>query len=261
MRKTLTLHLSASFEGFIWHILADGDPPRLYLEVRNPQEKTVSFSALNLEDGKWLWKGVRFEEPWWISLAAIAGEVLLLTMYTNSDNPDKKSLIAYHVLKEEIIWWQNAFSLNAVNRQYVSGVDAKFPSKVVTLDVLTGRAVQLTDFDLGVSQNFPVIRPFQYEEGTRHFETVKQFLQSRLNVLPVTTIEYLEFEALILMSVFVRDQNLANYLYVFDTAGERVLEEKLGENLKGVGLDTFFIFSGQLIFVRNKNELKSYKIV
>ena len=63
------------------------------------------------------------------------------------------------------------------------------------------------------------------------------------------------------MSVFLKDQELANYLYAFDAGGKLLLEEKLGENLKGVGLDTFFIFSRDLIFVKNKNELKSYKIL
>ena len=66
---------------------------------------------------------------------------------------------------------------------------------------------------------------------------------------------------LILMSVFVKEDELANFLYGFSSDGELIFKETLGENLKGVGLDTFFIYSDHLIFVKNKKELTSYKIL
>lgn len=231
------------------------------MEVRDPEAKTVSFSALNLQNNQWLWKDVTFEESWWISLRAVGGDILLLTVYTDSNNPDKKSLVAFHVIEERMAWWYNGFSLTSVNDLYARGVDSRFPEKEIILNLLTGKPVPQVDFDLEDSQNFTVIRPFQYEEGTAHFDIVKDFLTSRLGILPVATIEYLEFEDLIIMSVFLKEQGLANYLYGLDASGHVLIKEKLGENLKGVGLDTFFIFSGNLIFVKNKKELTSYKIV
>lgn len=195
-----------------------------------------------------------------MSLRAVSGDILLLTIYTDSNNPDKKSVVGYDVLKNRMAWWHNGFSITNVNNLFVRGVDSRFPEKETFLDSFTGEPLPNVDFDLGDSQNFPVIRPFQYEEGTAHFKTVKDFLQSRIGVLPVATIEYLEFGDLIVASLFVKEPHLANYLYGFDTSGEVLLKEKLGENLKGVGLDTFFIFSGHLIFVKNKNELTSYKL-
>jgi hypothetical protein len=261
LAKCFSLNFAYSFPGVIWNIMVDDAQQRLYLEVRNPTEKKVAFSALNLRNNQWLWKDVTFEEPWWVSLGAVAGDIVLFTVYTDEHNPDKKSLIAYHALQNRMIWWHNGFSLTVANKQYVKGIDAKLPAKETVLDLFTGKPVQTGDFDLEASQNFPVIRPFQYEQGTVHFDTVRHFLQTRLGIEPVATIEYLEFEDLIIMSVFLKDQELANYLYGFNTSGELLLEEKLGENLKGVGLDTFFILSRHLIFVKNKNELKSYKIL
>lgn len=261
MTDTLEFKSSNSFKGIIWNTLADGYNNRLFLEVRDIQEKKVSFSALNLQNNQWLWKNISLEESWWISLSAVAGDILLLTVYTDTNNPDKKSLIAYDVLKNQMIWWQNGFSLSAANTRYVKGVDSKFSTKEIILDLFNGQPVHQVDFDLAVSQNFPVIRPFQYEQGTEHFDTVRDFLQTHLGIIPVITIEYLEFEGLIMASVFVNEQDLANYLYVFASSGDVLLKEKLGEDLKGVGLDTFFIFSGHLIFVKNKRELISYKIV
>lgn len=252
---------SYRFQGTIWNTLADGNNQRLFLEIRNPIGKTVSFSALNLQNNQWLWKDVRFEEPWWISLRAVEGDILLLTLYTDTNNPDKKSVLAYDVVKNNIAWWYNGFSITSVNSDFVVGVDAKFPEKESFLELSTGKALPHVDFHLGDSQNFPVIRPFQYEEGTAHFDTVKDFLSSRLGISPVASIEYLEIEDLIIVSVFLKDEGLANYLYAFDANGEVLIHEKLGEDLKGVALDTFFLYSGYLIYVKNKNELISYKIV
>lgn len=242
-------------------MVADGNNRRLFLEIRDPAEKTVSFSAFNLQNNQWLWKDLVFEEPWWISLRGVEGDILLLTIYTDSNNPDKKSVLAYDVVKREIVWWKNGFSLTSINRLSVSGEDAKFPGKESILDLFTGQPLHHSDFDLVDSQNFPVIRPFQYDEGTAYFDTVKNFLHSRLGILPVTIIEYLEIEDYIIVSVFLKEAGLANYLYVLDVDGEIVISQKLGEDLKGIGLDTFFVFSGHLIFVKNKNELLSYSIV
>ncbi len=194
-------------------------------------------------------------------MRAVEGDMLLLTLYADSNNPDKKSLIAYDVIAQQVAWWHNGYAVTSVNSLYVIGVDARFPEKQSVLDLLTGQPVSHVDFHLEDSQNFPVIRPFQYREGTAHFNTIRDFLNARWGILPVVTIEYLEFESLIIMSVFLMEEGLANYLYVLDAGGELLSKEKLGEDLKGVGMDTFYVYSGHLIFVKNKNELISFEIL
>ena len=261
LANTLEHKFSYSFQGTIWNILADANSNRLFLEVRDVDQKKVSFSALNLQNYAWLWKDVVLEEPWWVSMSAIAGDKLLLTVYTDTNNPDKKTLLVFDVLKQEIAWWRNGFSVSASNTRNVKGIDARFPAREIILDLFTGAEVRDVDFHLEYSQNFPVIRPFQYEEGTAHFKTVRDFLVSRLHIEPVATMDYLEQGRLILMSVFVKENELANFLYGFSSDGEVIFKETLGENLKGVGLETFFIYSDHLIFVKNKRELASYKIL
>lgn len=261
LAENIEFAYSHFFEGIIWNTLADACNKRLFIETRNTQQKKVSFSALNLQNYQWLWNDVVMDEAWWISLGAISNDILLLTLYTDTGNPDKKSLIAYDVLKKQVIWWKNGFSLSAANDRYVKGIDSRFAHKSIILDLFNGDQVDQMDFDLELSQNFPVIRPFQYEQDTAHFTTVSDFLKLKCGLTPVITIEYLEFESLIMASVFVKGQDLANYLYVFASGGDVLLKETLGKDLNGVGLDTFYIFSGHLIFVKNKHELISYKIV
>jgi len=222
--------------------------------------KRVSFSALDLEQNIWLWKDIHFDEPWWISLQAVADNVLLLTLYTDTNNPDKKSILAFDVTLQKVLWWKNNFTLTSLSDSQVVGVDTKFGSKAVRLALKDGTELAAGEFVLSSEQNFTITRPFQYPEGSPHFETVRAFLELKCQISPIISIEYCEYNSLILISAFISQDDLANYLFVFNSPGDLLLKETLGEHLKGIALDTFFIFSGYLIFVKNKGELVSYKL-
>jgi hypothetical protein len=59
----------------------------------------------------------------------------------------------------------------------------------------------------------------------------------------------------------MQEVGLANYLIVLTADGDVVMNEKAGENLKGIGIDTFFLLEGSLFFVKNKCELVRYKLI
>jgi len=86
-------------------------------------------------------------------------------------------------------------------------------------------------------------------------------LSRRFNLLPVIALEYLEHDSIIFISFYIEEGELANYLLIISAGGEVLMKEKLDEHLKGIGIDTFFLLSGCVIFVKNKVELFSYKIV
>jgi hypothetical protein len=258
-------HLEFSFAetlpGTVWKTLADPSHNRLFVEVRDRESKRVTFSLFDMGRAQWVWKEKNFDEPWWISLAGISFNILLLTIYTDTQNPDKKSIIAFDVDAQKIAWWKNDFSFDAVIDKKVKGGTSKFGHKEVVLDIFTGEEMPENSFLLPAGQNFQVIRPFQYQEGSTHFDTVKAFLERKCNFSPVFSVEYCEHQTLILISAFAGKQDLANNLFVFNSEGEIVLKETLGEHLKGIASDTFFIFSGYLVFVKNKCELISYKLL
>jgi limonene-1,2-epoxide hydrolase len=79
--------------------------------------------------------------------------------------------------------------------------------------------------------------------------------------LPVIALEYLEHDSTIFVSFYIQDGELANYLILISADGKLLLNEKLDEHLKGIGMGTFFVLSGCVFFVKNKVELVSYRIV
>jgi len=232
----------------------------LLLEVRRASDKTVRFAAFDYAQNRFLWQDVMFEEPWWINLAGVVGEMVLFTVYTETNNPDQKSLLAYRLHEQSIGWWRNDFSLAAVSGKVVRGFTYKTGLKELSLDGDTG-AVVVVEKDAETPQNLTVIRPFQYRVGEEDFETIRAYLAGRLPGDPVLAIDYLEHGEFILISCYVREPELANYLIVLDREGNEVMREKAGQNLSGIGVDTFFVLEGSLFFVKNKSELLRYKLI
>jgi hypothetical protein len=244
----------------VWNLVAHPDRPAIFIELRNESAKKVTFSALDLKTRQFLFNDLAFEEPWWISLSFVSGETLLLTVYNDTNNPDKKSIIAYDIIEKKIRWWRNNFAITTVTNNRVAGVDTGLGMKFFTLDLQDGEP-RTEHSVLAPEQNFLLNKPLQYYPETAHFETVKSYLEAKLKISPQSVIEYMEFNSLIFISYYVAEPDLANYLMVMDSDGEVLLHERIGERLKGIGVDTFFLLSGYLIFVKNKRELISYRLV
>lgn len=260
MNRSLELYFSHTFNGTIWNTVISPDEEVLLLEVRDHQNRQVTFSALQYTDNTWLWHEVKLDEPWWVGLAAASQGVILFTIYLDTANPDKKGIVACALTDCKLLWWNNDFSMVAMEEECVRGVSSKYGFKELMLDLKTGK--ELTGIIQPQAEPPTVwVKPVQYTEGTPYFETVKTFLEQKLNLSPVAALEYLEWEGFIFVSYYRTEVDLVNYLLVLSAEGNVVLHEKLDEHLKGIGLDTFFILSGCLIFVRNKRELVSYQMI
>ena len=259
MSRSIAFKFSHVFDGIIWNLKISDERDIILIEVRDHEQRRVRFSALDYKLSKFLWINIEMDEPWWISLSGIAGDAALFTLYTDTNNPDKKAALAYNISEQKLVWWKNDFSIEAISANYVSGTAEKFGRKQLVFDAATGEPTEPSLFH--VRKEEKVYRPHHYPEGHPYFDTVKTFLNRNFNLLPTSALEYLEHDSLIFISCYLQENELANYLFVFSPDGTQLLNEKLGEHLQGIGLDTFFILSGCLIFVRNKGELVSYKIL
>ena len=254
----IELNFSHRFEGTIWNSALSDSNAVLVLEVRNSPARKTSFAAIDLQGGKILWQGVEFEEPWWISLDGVEGGVALFSMFTNDSNPDKKALIAYDISDQRILWWKNDFSLSAIGLKCVAGTNLQSDHLEQVFDLTTGGQATFTPKSI----DDDVRRPVQFMEGHSYFSTVRTFLQLRFNFEAVASLEYMEHSSLIFISCYAKaGDGLRNELWVLSKEGDMLLRENLGDDLKGIGQDTFFIYGGSVIFVRKRGELFSYKIV
>lgn len=254
----IALNFSHVFDGVIWNTKVSEQNGVIVLEIRNSNKKEVRFAALNYHSNQFLWRDKLLDEPWWINLSAVAQNVILFTLYLETNNPDKKATLAYELENGTLIWWNNDFSITAVDDNGVAGFSEKFGRREVLLDLHTGKPIESPPSQAGIQDR--VLRPHHYPEGHPYFETVKIFFNEKFNLLPIAALEYLELGSLIFISCYFRENDLANYLFIVSADGNLLLKEKLDEHLKGIGMDTFFILSGSVFFVKNKVELVSYKI-
>lgn len=258
MSRTIVFNFSQVFDGVIWNTLSSPENDVILLEIRNSEKKNVTFAALDFGSQKFLWRDKMLEEPWWISISAVARNIVFFTLYTDTSNPDKKGLLAYDLSTLRLLWWNNDFSLIAIADERITGIAAKYGQRQMSLD-LAGK--EIASSEPGRQIEDKVIRPSQYLADHGYFATVKTFLEGKFNLSPVIALEYVEFESLIFISCYFQEDQLTNYLFIISEDGTLLLKEKLDDHLKGIGLDTFFILSGCVFFVKNKVELVSYKIL
>jgi len=261
LASSLHFNFSQVFDGLLWNMLQVPASDLLVIEVRNEQQREARFSALDVVTNKFVWKDILFDETWWIGLTAATKEVLLLHVYQNTENPDAKDLLAWDIVKQQKRWHLGNFLVDSVVGDSLYGRFADENAEVTVIDISTGEVLENKVAETTTEQNIRTLKPFQYMEGTPYFETVKTFLNQTFSIVPLAGVEYREEQSLIFISYHAMQDSLVNYLIVLTADGSVLLHEKLGERLKGLGFETFFILSGCLFFVRNKCELVSYRIV
>lgn len=208
----------------VWNMLPFAGRPLMAIEQRDEMKRLVSFSAYHFIDHRFLWRDVVLPEKWWVNLAGATKDHMVLKVFENTENPDKTSFLL--------------------------------------LEVETGKVASRHHQQKDWIHTNDTMHPFQYLDGESEFETVKNFLITARKEMPMLGAEYLEFADRIIISYYVGiPASFKNWLAVFSLKGECLYEEEIGTNLKGIGINTFFITSGYLFFVKNKTELVTFRIV
>ncbi len=208
----------------VWNLLPFAGKPLLVIEQRDEVKRLASFSVYNFEQHRFQWRDMVLAEKWWVNLAGISNKYIVLKVFENTENPDKTSFLF--------------------------------------LDPESGNVTQHDHQQIDWVHTNNAQQPFQYLAGEPDFETVKNFVKSKRNLIPKLGAEYLEYADYVIISYYVGDPNaFINQLAIFNLQGECLYEEEIGRNLKGIGINTFFIASGHLFFVKNKTELVTFRIV
>lgn len=216
-------HFSLQLASSVWNALVVPGKRWLILEERNEVRREVTITAIDFENKKIVWQNDSLPEPWWINLLSVSPRHVTLKIFENTANPDITRIVS------------------------LSLEDGK---------MLDGQIENEAGYTNEVQQ------PFQYVAGEPEFKTVKDFLKTRLNIIPLLGAEYLEAIHFIFISYYFGNPGaFTNALACFTKAGELLWNEEIGTNLKGIGINTFFIAYDFLFFVKNKSELVTFRIV
>ena len=263
----LNLNFSYSFNGKIWNIISHRDNELLLLEVREDEKFQVHYNLLDVATGKFIEKGLTFEENWWIGASSLGNDTILFYTFPDQENPDVKNVFSYDFKLGKILWKKEGHNIMEVAGDKVWLME---PDKddISCFDIRTGEPLSSNGNSgnpingAGHAENKLLKKPFIYREGSEYFKTVSQFITASANLHIVRSVDYYEDDRVMVISFYYLNKNnkLANDLLVVDHEGNHLLRERLGNDLSGISDDTFFIYHNKLIFVKDNADFFIYQL-
>lgn len=260
--------LGVSWEatGNIWKILTDVSEPLLLVQVRDGGSYQTSFTAIDLARQQVLWENFTVEENWWLGMSVLHQGTLLLYTYPEAQKPQPQGIIALDIATKNVIWQTPDLNFYSLTDHHLVATELRLnPTQYVTLNIRTGKVLERFrefkhKFTLK-SENNSTIFPFHYHNETAYFQTVAIFLKKKFNLQIVQAVDYLEYDNFIIISYFYKtNDDLSNNLLIMNQSGEILFHQNLEKQLTGIGLDTFFVFKNQLLFVKHKTLLESLQL-
>jgi outer membrane protein assembly factor BamB len=73
-------------------------------ESRNLETKLASFFCLEATTGNVLWNNLLLDEPWWIGVEAVEGDIVFFHRYAQPELPEHKSIEAHDCRTGKLLW-------------------------------------------------------------------------------------------------------------------------------------------------------------
>jgi hypothetical protein len=243
-------YIDYKFKSPVWRLEIDELNDTILVEIRNPNDKKVFFASVSLKSGKVFFDMLQTEERWLTGIEAAYDGVLLLHNYQSETGPAHKGLIAIDETSGNILWnnYLCAFDHLSVNGPVIYDTRLQ-PPRLLLADIKTGAIARPYEALVDIELNNHLVLP----------SIVSPDLLQSL-ILPVSpfgnTIHYLEHNNLRIVSLHsLVSGALQQHLYILDDMNI-VYEDLLNDDIQKLQPESFLIHKEQLIYLKNKSELK-----
>jgi hypothetical protein len=259
----------------IWRILPTANQ-KLVIEERDIKTKEVFFCCLDIESGKKIFKDFQLDEKNWIGIESIYKDMIFFHTYGKPDMPAHKSIIAFDMLSQSILWKNDNYVFSFVYDDKVYCFQQRFESRVFfALDYLTGNVVEDFGNDSIIinqlkeksdkkfwEQNY--LFPEYFSRNSSVENEYQKYLEQVLeNNVIKGNLSYLKVENLLMYNFHeVSKTNTLNNLFVaLDLSKNKILlKEYLDKNLVNLMPESFFVRDNYLFLIVDKTKLFVYKI-
>lgn len=242
--------ISEQFAGTIWRMEVDELNETLFVEVRNNEDKQVSFTAISLVNGEVYFKDLTTPERWLTGIEAAYGGVLLLHNYQSEAGPAHRGVIAIDGKSGETLWSNYTFAFNHLGENGPVIYDTRIqPRKFFLADIKTGATTRLYEP--------PVYKVLQNNIVVPDMIMADTLPAGFLPMHPFENrIHYLEYNNLRIVSLHaLKTGQLIQSLFIAD--GDNVVyEDLLNAGIQKMQPEAFIMYRNRLIFIKNKSELK-----
>jgi len=245
----LSPFVNEQFNGIIWRLEIDSLSSTVFAEVRNIEEKTVSFASVNLLTGKINFKNLTTPERWLTGIDAAYDGVLLIHNYQSENSPVHKGNIAVDAVTGETLWsnYTYAFDHLTINGPVFYNTQIQ-PKKLLLATIKTGVTSRLytpaTDAELIADIVLPHVLPASFFKQIPAIEAYGN------------TLHYLEYNNFIIVSLHVFNAGkLQQHLYIMNDL-EVIYKDILNHDIQKIQPEAFILHKNCLVYIKDKSELK-----
>jgi hypothetical protein len=251
---------------------------RLIGEARDLEAKRMSLFGVDLEEGSLLFNRLELDEPWWVALDAVIGEIAIAHHYPKPDMPSQLGATAIDVADGAILWRDQSLRVVCGSSEILLAerggpsvasdfvfVDARTGTVLETADDERAQLFQQACDDTARWRGWISAEPI--EESDPLYATLAPLLDRLLDDrrgLP----EVATHGRFTVVSTYARSRRSAdamlqgqidNVLLVIED--DRVAyRETIASGLLAATTDSFFIRNGVLFFIRNGRTLVAVRL-
>jgi hypothetical protein len=268
--------ISEQFNGSIWRMEIDEISDTLFVEVRDSEEKRVSFGAVNLASGDVYFKDLQTSERWLTGMETAYDGALLLHNYQTESGPAHRGLEAIDALTGKTLWSNYTYTFDYLSVIGPIIYDIRIqPRKLFLVDVKTGETTRIYEPSVYMELKNSVVLPLlttpetihQISNTTHHSPLTTHHSPLTTHLLPLAsnllpahpcgnTIHYLEYSNFRIVSLHaLRGGQLTQSIYIMDGV-DKVYEDLLNTDIQKIQPEAFIMHKNRLIYIKNKSELK-----
>jgi hypothetical protein len=244
-------HFTHLFNGLVWRMEIDPLTSTLFAEIRNEQDKKVSFASADLILGKLNFGNLTTEERWLCGMEAAYDGVLLLHHYQSEGSPVHKGIIAINGKNGEVLWsdYNRSFDHYSINGPITSDLRIQ-PRKLIITDNHTGAAIRpynaVIDLEIDPKIILPAISAdLNLPAG---FEVPTAPLPGNI----IHTLQYNNFRIVSLHAL--NNSELSQVLYIFES-DKQVFTDILNTGIQKLQPEAFILHHNHLVYLKNRSEL------
>lgn len=266
-------------KGTIWRILFS-EGGSIVGECRDQDKKLATFFCVNGQTGQVLWEHGTLEEPWWVGIEAIQGNIVLFHEFAKPDLPQHKKIRAFDVGSGKELWKNDDLTFWFGYKDKLYAYRDLFDGRVgYAMNVHTGEIEETYNDRLGELQTLRrLATDEQHAEDFRFPEplnvetaegTVSSIVRKEIRGEQVMgNIEYLKEQGYLLLNYHTQSPGSTidaptyeNRLAIFDIErGKKIFEETLGRNLKAFVPDSFFLKLPFVYFIKDQQTLTALQL-
>jgi hypothetical protein len=228
------LLVAEHFEGQIWRMEVDHISHTLFAEIRNTEDRKVSFASISLMSGKTNFKNYTVDETWLTGIETAYKEVLLLHYYQAASSPTHKGLAAINAVTGQLLWHNFNYSFDQLTVNGPVVFDSRMqPPQYKLADIITGVLLRSYNPVIDITPDNHIVVPQSMPQP------------AKLPALPVepyhNNVHYIEYNNYRIVSLHALwAGQMRQYLYIFNN-DELIFEDILNTNIQKLQPEAFVL--------------------